>query len=104
MFATAVIDVGAAPGAWTVLLSKRAGRVLAIDPAPLSTAALSLPNVTHVKSKVRERVCHTERCIDELQLSAQDCSKTVTCLSLLASKMSLLLHTCCRSRMQPRRC
>ena len=43
------IDLGAAPGAWTQLLARRARRVVAVDPAELSSACLQLPNVRHVQ-------------------------------------------------------
>eukprot|EP00803_Ostreobium_quekettii_P002612 evm.model.scf_107.10 EVM.evm.TU.scf_107.10 scf_107:135093-147079(-) len=49
----AAIDVGAAPGAWTTYLAKKARRVLAIDPAALSPSAL-LPNVFHIRLKGEE--------------------------------------------------
>jgi 23S rRNA (cytidine2498-2'-O)-methyltransferase len=43
------IDLGAAPGAWTELLAKRARRVVAVDPANLSEQCAGLKNVRHIR-------------------------------------------------------
>ena len=44
---------GAAPGGWTLWLSKRCSRVLAVDPAEISVLALQ-ENVTHIRSKAAD--------------------------------------------------
>lgn len=43
------IDLGAAPGAWTELLAKRAQYVVAVDPANLSEQCAGLTNVRHIQ-------------------------------------------------------
>lgn len=48
-----VLDVGAAPGAWTEYLSRNAEIVLAIDPGKLCTKAQK-PNVSHICKKVED--------------------------------------------------
>ena len=48
-----VMDVGAAPGAWSEHVSAHVRAVLAIDPGALAPSVLARPNITHVRKKVR---------------------------------------------------
>ncbi|GBG86176.1 hypothetical protein CBR_g41080 [Chara braunii] len=50
-----VLDLGAAPGAWTEFLSKRVGLVVAVDPAEMSSQAMR-KNVIHIKTKAEDAV------------------------------------------------
>ena len=43
------LDVGAAPGGWTKVLSEYVGRVVAVDPADLHTSIREYKNVEHLK-------------------------------------------------------
>jgi len=47
------IDLGAAPGSWTMLLSERVRRVVAVDPASLGVDALP-QNVHHVRARAED--------------------------------------------------
>jgi 23S rRNA (cytidine2498-2'-O)-methyltransferase len=49
-----ILDVGAAPGGWTKILSNLGKRVVAVDPADLHPSVASLPNVTHLKCRAEE--------------------------------------------------
>jgi len=49
-----VLDLGAAPGGWTKVLSGLAGMVVAVDPADLDPSVKALPNVIHLKCKAEE--------------------------------------------------
>ncbi|MCW4021142.1 MAG: THUMP domain-containing protein, partial [Candidatus Bathyarchaeota archaeon] len=49
-----VLDLGAAPGGWTKVLSGLAKRVVSVDPAELSPAVEVLPNVVHLRRKAEE--------------------------------------------------
>jgi len=49
-----VLDLGAAPGGWTKVLSGLAGMVIAVDPADLDPSVKALPNVIHLKCKAEE--------------------------------------------------
>jgi len=49
-----ILDVGAAPGGWTKILSNLGKRVVAVDPAGLHPSVASLPNVTHLQCKAEE--------------------------------------------------
>jgi len=49
-----VLDVGAAPGGWTKVLSERAGRVVAVDPAELHPSVGEFENVEHLKIRAEE--------------------------------------------------
>jgi tRNA(Ser,Leu) C12 N-acetylase TAN1/23S rRNA U2552 (ribose-2'-O)-methylase RlmE/FtsJ len=49
-----VLDLGAAPGGWTKILASSARRVVAVDPACLSSKVFSLPNVVHLQCKAGE--------------------------------------------------
>src|SRR5205085_4214665 len=42
----ACVDLGAAPGSWTMAAARRGARVLAVDRAPLAPAVAHLPGVT----------------------------------------------------------
>jgi len=46
-----VLDLGAAPGGWTKVLSGLAKRVVAVDPGSLDPAVTALSNVTHIKCR-----------------------------------------------------
>lgn len=48
------IDIGAAPGGWSLLLAERGMRVIAIDPADLHERVAGHENVTHLKMKAEE--------------------------------------------------
>ena len=48
------LDLGAAPGGWTKVLSGLAKRVVAVDPADLDPETAELPNVTHYKCRSEE--------------------------------------------------
>lgn len=52
----AVIDLGAAPGAWSELLAQRAQCVIAVDPAQLSENCAALPNVRHIRRVSQDAV------------------------------------------------
>ena len=43
------LDVGAAPGGWTKVLSEKVGRVVAVDPAELHPSIMEYENVEHLK-------------------------------------------------------
>jgi len=49
-----ILDLGAAPGGWTKVLSGLAKKVVAVDPADLNPAVTALPNVVHIKCKAEE--------------------------------------------------
>lgn len=49
-----VLDLGAAPGGWTKILSSLAEKVIAVDPAELDPTVTALPNVVHTKCKAEE--------------------------------------------------
>jgi 23S rRNA C2498 (ribose-2'-O)-methylase RlmM len=44
-----VLDLGAAPGGWTVVLAETAREVVAVDPAELDGRVLARPNVRHAR-------------------------------------------------------
>jgi len=46
-----VLDLGSAPGGWVSVLSERAGRVVAVDPAELDAGIASRPNVEHLRCR-----------------------------------------------------
>jgi tRNA acetyltransferase TAN1 len=48
------LDLGAAPGGWTKMLSRYMGRVYAVDPAALDDKVAGLENVTYVPKKLEE--------------------------------------------------
>lgn len=48
------LDLGAAPGGWSKVLSRHAERVYAVDPASLDEKVLGLGNVTHIPKKLEE--------------------------------------------------
>lgn len=50
----AAIDVGAAPGGWTLQIAKFMHLVVAIDPAELHPEVDALPNVVHLQKKSQE--------------------------------------------------
>jgi hypothetical protein len=50
----AVIDLGAAPGAWTAYFAGHVARVAAVDPAEMGADAM-LQNVTHIRKAVSWR-------------------------------------------------
>lgn len=47
----AAIDVGAAPGGWTVQLAEQFELTVAVDPAEMHPSVAELPNVVHVQRK-----------------------------------------------------
>ncbi|MFB0543202.1 MAG: SAM-dependent methyltransferase [Candidatus Bathyarchaeia archaeon] len=49
-----VLDLGAAPGGWTKVLSSIAKEVVAVDPAELDSSIASISNVVHLKCKAEE--------------------------------------------------
>lgn len=49
-----VLDLGAAPGGWTKVLSSLAKRVVAVDPADLDPEVASFPNVVHLKCRAEQ--------------------------------------------------
>lgn len=59
----AVIDLGAAPGAWSELLAQRAERVVAVDPAQLSENCAALPNVHHVRKASQDAVADVRQAL-----------------------------------------
>lgn len=48
------LDLGAAPGGWSKVLSRHVERVYAVDPASLDEKVLALGNVTHIPKKLEE--------------------------------------------------
>jgi len=49
-----ILDIGAAPGGWTKVLSSLAKKVVAVDPAALDPSVAGLPNVIHLKCRAEE--------------------------------------------------
>ena len=49
-----VLDLGAAPGGWTKVLSSLARTVVAVDPADLDARVAELPNVVHLRCRAEE--------------------------------------------------
>ena len=49
-----VLDVGAAPGGWTKVLSGMARRVVAVDPADLHPSVEEMSNVTHLRCRAED--------------------------------------------------
>ena len=49
-----VLDLGAAPGGWTKVLSSLARRVVAVDPADFDPEVASFPNVVHLKCRAEQ--------------------------------------------------
>ncbi len=45
-----VVDLGAAPGGWSLSALKRGARVIAVDNGPLKEPVLSHPGITHLKT------------------------------------------------------
>lgn len=59
------IDLGAAPGAWTEVLSAQTDElVIAVDPAELSEACLALANVRHIKTVSKKAVEEISRLLE----------------------------------------
>lgn len=48
------LDLGAAPGGWTMVLADAGMQVVAIDPAELDAKVVSYPNVTHIKEQAKD--------------------------------------------------
>jgi tRNA(Ser,Leu) C12 N-acetylase TAN1 len=48
------LDLGAAPGGWSKVLSRYVELVYAVDPAPLDAEVAALGNVTHLPKKLEE--------------------------------------------------
>lgn len=48
------LDLGAAPGGWSKVLSRHAERVYSVDPASLDEKVLRLGNVIHIPKKLEE--------------------------------------------------
>lgn len=45
------LDIGAAPGGWTKVLSEHVAEVVAVDPAELDERVLQLPSVRHIRER-----------------------------------------------------
>lgn len=50
------IDLGAAPGGWTTVLTEHCGDVVAVDPADLDPSVLAHPSVRHLQMQTSEAV------------------------------------------------
>lgn len=50
------LDLGAAPGGWTMVLADAGMQVVAIDPAELDEKVVNHPNVTHVKVQAKDYI------------------------------------------------
>jgi len=48
------LDLGAAPGGWSKVLSRHAERVYSVDPASLDDKVLRLGNIVHIPKKLEE--------------------------------------------------
>lgn len=46
------VDIGAAPGGWSLYLSHKSKLVYAVDPAELSSSVTAAPNIVHLKRRV----------------------------------------------------
>lgn len=53
-----ILDLGAAPGGWTKVLSSLAKEAVAVDPAELDPSVAGISNVVHLK-------CHAEELLDK---------------------------------------
>ena len=49
-----ILDIGAAPGGWTKVLSSSAKKVVAVDPAALDPSVTNLPNIAHLQCRAEE--------------------------------------------------
>lgn len=77
------IDLGAAPGAWTEVLSAQTEElVIAVDPAELSDACLVLSNVCHVKK-------NSKTAVDEISRLLQGRP-----VDIIVCDMNMLPHLC----------
>lgn len=61
------IDLGAAPGGWSTLLSTYVDTVISVDPAEMSPSALALENLVHVRKKVEDALPDVEKALGERQ-------------------------------------
>jgi len=50
------LDLGAAPGGWTMVLADAGMQVVAVDPGELDERVASQPNVTHVKIQAKDYI------------------------------------------------
>jgi 23S rRNA (cytidine2498-2'-O)-methyltransferase len=74
------LDMGAAPGGWTRLLSERGLRVIAVDPAELDPRAESHPNVTHIRTTVENYLPTRETfdvILNDMRMDARDSARVM---------------------------
>ena len=91
-----VLDLGAAPGGWTKVLSGLAGMVIAVDPADLDPSVKALPNVIHLKCKAEEipsEIGDFDLIVNDMNLDPAESARIMVNLAKLLKKDSAALMT-----------
>lgn len=74
------LDMGAAPGGWTRILSERGLRVIAVDPAELDPRVQPLPNITHIRTTVENYLPTRESfdvILNDMRMDARDSARVM---------------------------
>jgi len=89
------VDLGAAPGGWSLVLAEYGMDVIAVDPAKLDNRLLEVKNITHFKGKSQD--FHTDKKIDllvnDMNMEPRDSASIVVSFSKNLKTGALLVMT-----------
>ncbi|MGE5140535.1 MAG: SAM-dependent methyltransferase [Rudaea sp.] len=90
------LDLGAAPGGWTLVLAEAGMQVVAVDPAALSPLVTALPNVTHFKGKSEDY--HDDGAfdliVDDMNVEPEASARILVSQAHLLKRGSYAILTC----------
>jgi len=89
------VDLGAAPGGWSLVLAEYGINVIAVDPAKLDDKLLDVKNITHFRGKSQD--FHTDKKIDllvnDMNMEPRDSANIVMSFSKNLEIGTLLIMT-----------
>jgi 23S rRNA (cytidine2498-2'-O)-methyltransferase len=90
------LDLGAAPGGWTLVLAEMGMQVVAVDPAALSPVVTAFPNVTHFKGKAEDYRDDGafDLIVDDMNVEPEESARILVSQAHLLERGSNAILTC----------
>ena len=97
------LDIGAAPGGWSKILSERGFNVYAVDPAKLDKSIEDIPIIIHVKDRIENFKPKTkfDIIVNDMNISPEDSARIMESLSKYLKKRGYALFTLKMTKKKP---
>lgn len=89
------VDLGAAPGGWSLVLAELGMDVIAVDPASLDSRLLNIKNITHFKGKSQDFYTDKEivLLVNDMNLDPKDSAQVILSFAKNLKPKSLVIMT-----------